>query len=226
MPRPPTSPTKSSAACGPRSKSGARSPTSNAEQASPLRYLALGDSYTIGTGASESSRAWPSIVAARLQEQTQRKVELTNPAVNGFTTLDLIEHELPHLSRIKPDLVTILIGVNDLVQGRTPDQYRASLKEIYTLVAGPHVAAVSIPDWSFVPAASEFGGQDLVGRLTEVFNKIARKEASERGFEWIDITEASRSGIGSLGWIASDELHPGDAQYAAWAEVIWDRLRR
>jgi hypothetical protein len=77
-----------------------------------------------------------------------------------------------------------------------------------------------------VPAASEFGGQDLVGRLTDVFNKVARKEASEQGFEWIDITEASRSGIGSLGWIASDELHPGDAQYAAWAEVIWDRLRR
>lgn len=127
---------------------------------------------------------------------------------------------------MKPDLVTILIGVNDLVQGRTPDQYRESLKQIYTLVAELRVAAVSIPDWSFVPAAAEFGGQDLVGRLTELFNKVARKEASARGFEWIDISEVSRSGIGSPGWIASDELHPGDAQYAAWAEVIWARLKR
>ena len=28
------------------------------------------------------------------------------------------------------------------------------------------------------------------------------------------------------GWIASDRLHPGDAQYAAWADVIWDRIRQ
>jgi lysophospholipase L1-like esterase len=185
-----------------------------------IRYLALGDSYTIGTGASGTAHSWPSIIAERLN------AELTNPAVNGFTTLDLIREELPYVERIKPDLVTILIGVNDLVQGRTPDQYRDSLKHIYTLVGDLEVAAVSIPDWSFVPAAAEFGGQDLVGRLTELFNKVARKEASARGFQWIDITEVSRSGVGSPGWIASDQLHPGDAQYAAWAEVIWNRLKR
>jgi lysophospholipase L1-like esterase len=151
--------------------------------------------------------------------------ELTNPAVNGFTTLDLIEHELPYLERIKPDLVTILIGVNDLVQGRTADQYRASLKRIYDAVAKLHVAAVSIPAWSFVPAAADFGGSDRVGRLTVAFNEVAKEEATSRRFEWIDITEVSRSGVGSPGWIASDRLHPGDAQYAAWAEVIWNRIR-
>ena len=122
--------------------------------------MALGDSYTIGTGASATSYAWPSIVAARLEDQTGRRVELSNPAVNGFTTLDLIEHELPYLERIKPDLVTILIGVNDLVSGRTADQYRKSLRHIYDEVADVHGAAVSIPDWSFVPAAADFGGPD------------------------------------------------------------------
>jgi lysophospholipase L1-like esterase len=199
-------------------------PTSNAEATTPIRYLALGDSYTIGTGASDPSRAWPSIVASRLAEQTGRKVELTNPAVNGFTTLDLIRHELPYLAQVQPELVTILIGVNDLVQGRTPDQYLESLKQIYDEIAELHVAAVSIPDWSFVPAAAEFGGQDLVGRLTDLFNKVARKEASARGFAWIDITDVSRSQVGSPGWISSDQLHPADAQYAAWAEVIWNHI--
>jgi len=153
------------------------------------------------------------------------KAELTNPAVNGFTTLDLIKHELPYLARIKPDLVTILIGVNDLVQGRTADQYRGSLKRIYDEVADLHVAAVSIPDWSFVPAAADFGGSDRVARLTDAFNAVAKAEATSRRFEWIDITEVSRSAVGSHGWIASDQLHPGDAQYAAWAEVIWSRIR-
>jgi lysophospholipase L1-like esterase len=92
-------------------------------------------------------------------------------------------------------------------------------------VAELQVAAVSIPDWSFVPAAADFGGRDDVARKTEVFNEVAHEEATARRFEWIDISEASRSGVGSPGWIASDRLHPGDAQYAAWAEVIWDRIR-
>ncbi len=184
-----------------------------------MRYLALGDSYTIGTGASDPSKSWPSIIASRLG------AELTNPAVNGYMTLDLILHELPYLERLKPDLVSILIGVNDLVQGRTREQYRDSLVHIYdavlTLEVRPRTAAISIPTWSYVPAAEDFGGRDRVERLTAVFNGVARQEALERGFTWIDLTEASTSGVGTVGWIASDDLHPGDPQYAAWAEAIW-----
>jgi lysophospholipase L1-like esterase len=88
-----------------------------------------------------------------------------------------------------------------------------------------HVAAVSIPTWSFVPAAADFGGPERVGPLTGAFNEVAREEAIERRFEWIDITEASTSGIESPGWIASDRLHPGDTQYAAWAEAIWEKVK-
>lgn len=185
-----------------------------------MKYLALGDSYTIGTGASDGSHAWPSIIAARLN------AELTNPAVNGYTTLDLIRDELPYLERIEPDLVTVLIGVNDLVQGRTPQEYRESLRIIYDAVSGRRAAVVSIPNWSYVPAAADFGGAEKVDRLTRLFNEIARDEGVPRGFTWIDIGVASTSGIGTQGWIASDELHPGDAQYAAWAEAIWPAIQR
>lgn len=183
-----------------------------------LKYLALGDSYTIGTGASDASKAWPSIIASRLG------AELTNPAVNGFTTLDLIKHELPLVERLKPDLTTVLIGVNDLVQERMPDAYRNSLTTIYDALSA-RVAAVSIPTWSYVPAAADFGGAQHVDRLTKIFNDVAHEEAIKRGFKWIDITEVSASRIGSPGWIASDQLHPGDAQYAAWAEFIWVALK-
>jgi lysophospholipase L1-like esterase len=183
-----------------------------------LRYLALGDSYTIGTGASDDAHAWPSIIASRLG------AELTNPAVNGYTTLDLIRDELPLLKSVDPDLVSVLIGVNDLVQGRTPEQYRESLRQIYDAVAGRRVFSVSIPTWSYVPAAADFGGAARVEGLTTTFNEVAREEAEARGYRWIDIGPASISGIGTREWIASDQLHPGDAQYAAWAEVIWPVL--
>ncbi|TMG61561.1 MAG: SGNH/GDSL hydrolase family protein [Chloroflexi bacterium] len=188
-----------------------------------MRYLALGDSYTIGTGASDQSHSWPSIIASRIG------AELTNPAVNGYTTLDLIRDELSYLERIRPDVVSILIGVNDLVQGRTPVEYRESLSRIYDEVAAvdprPRIAAISIPTWSYVPAATDFGGREYVERQTSVFNAIAEIEATSRNFTWVDISEASTSGIGSEGWIASDDLHPGDAQYAAWAEMIWSALK-
>ena len=184
-----------------------------------MRYLALGDSYTIGTGATDESRSWPAIIAARLG------AELTNPAVNGYTTEDLIRTELPLVATVDPDLVTVLIGVNDLVRGRSNDEYRHSLATIYDAVEDRPVVAVSIPTWSYVPAAADFGGAQRVERLTGEFNDVARGQATARGFAWVDIGQVSTSGIGSPGWIASDDLHPGDTQYAAWAEVIWPAVR-
>ena len=185
----------------------------------PLRYLALGDSYTIGTGASDESRSWPAIVAARLP------AELTCPAVNGYTTEDLIRDELPLVDVVNPDLITVLIGVNDLVQGRSLDEYRHSLATIYDAIEDRPVVAVSIPTWSYVPAAAGFGGAEHVERLTGEFNDVARGQATARGFAWVDLGPVSTSGVGTPGWIASDQLHPGDAQYAAWADVIWPAVR-
>jgi len=195
-----------------------------------ISYLALGDSYTIGTGASDESRNYPSILARRLEDATGRKVELTNPAVNGFTTQDLINEELPYLRSAQPRLVSILIGVNDLVQGRAPEAYRALMNRIYDEVAGLELAAgrvvaISIPNWSVVPAARDFGAPDHLRRLTRKFNSIARGEAESHRFKWIDITAASTEAEDTPGWISSDRLHPGDPQYRAWADVIWAEVK-
>jgi len=195
-----------------------------------LRYLALGDSYTIGTGASDQSRTWPSIISKRIEQSTGRRVDLTNPAVNGFTTLDLIQHELPYVRRLKPGLVSVLIGVNDLVRGRSEKSYSESLTQIYSEVASLElrpgsVAAISIPNWWYTPAAAQFGGGEQVRRLSESFNGVAEKLALAHAFIWIDIGKASVANIGAPGWVASDDLHPGDAQYAAWADAIWEAVR-
>jgi lysophospholipase L1-like esterase len=194
-----------------------------------MRYLALGDSYTIGTGASDPAHSWPAIVARRLEKQIRRQVELFNPAVNGFTTLDLIQKELGYINELKPDLVSVLIGVNDLVCNRSAEEYRSSLVTIYNAIASlrlpeGRVLVVSIPNWSVVPAAREFGEPTFIRATTNSFNAVAHEEAAVRGFTWVDITVVSTSGLGSPGWISTDNLHPADAQYAAWAEVIWERV--
>ncbi len=195
-----------------------------------LTYLALGDSYTIGTGASHESRNFPSLLAVRVQEASGREVEVVNPAVNGFTTIDLLAKELGYITDLKPDLVSVLIGVNDLVQGRSAQQYRESLVEIYDAIAATHlkagrVAAISIPNWSVVPAARDFGDPARLRKLTEGFNAAAKQEAEARRFPWVDLTEVSTNAMSPAGWIAADELHPGDAQYSAWADEIWKQLQ-
>ena len=107
-----------------------------------VRYLALGDSYTIGTGASDESRTWPAILSKRLVEATGRQVELTNPAVNGYTTLDLIRHEMPYVQRLKPDPAA--------ARNRDADLVQLAFRELLGLPArhrnAPEVAVVEIAD--------------------------------------------------------------------------------
>src|SRR5260370_41930118 len=191
-----------------------------------MRYVALGDSYTIGTGASHESHNFPSILSSLLAGASRSEVVLTNPAVNGFTTLDLIAKELDRVNGLQPDVVTVLIGVNDLVQNRSAEEYKASLTTIYDRIAAmrlapERVASISIPNWSFVPAAAQYGEPRLIKAATPHFNAIPRNGALRRGFTWVDITGVSTYRLGSPGGIPSHHLRPGDAQYQAWAAGSW-----
>ncbi|MGI8607918.1 MAG: SGNH/GDSL hydrolase family protein [Candidatus Dormibacteria bacterium] len=194
-----------------------------------LHYLALGDSYTIGT-ALGADKSFPPRLAKHLEAATGKRVGVVNLGVNGYTTDNLIRDELPHLHDAHWDLVTVLIGVNDYVQGRSEGQYRTSLRRIYDELrqAGlPHgrVIAVSIPDFSFTEAGSSFGQPAEIEAGLRRFNVVNREEADRAGLPFVDIFEVSRSGIGRPGWVAGDGLHPGEPQLQAWADHIWEQSR-
>ncbi len=193
-----------------------------------VRYLALGDSYTIGTGASAPSRNFPSLLAQRLERASGRPVAVHNLGVNGFTTRDLIRIELPQV-RQTPHLVSVLIGANDVVQGYDAVSYRRELETIYDFVARFRLAVgcvltVAIPDFSVVPTAGDYGKPETLRARIDAFNQIAVDESQARQFEFVDISDVSRSGMGRSDWIAEDGLHPTDAQYATWADVIWKEV--
>lgn len=203
-----------------------------------IRYLALGDSYTIGTGLEDEAQNFPSLLAGRLTAETGIDVALVNLGVNGYTTTNLIREELPVARHARPELVTILIGANDVVQGSDEGDYRTRMARIYDAVKelGPpaeRVLAISIPDFSPLPGAAPFGSPpDLRARI-EAFNDVARDEARRRGFRYADISAISRETNGDDGWLAADGLHPGPAQHRAfadhlWKEVgpVWKRVRR
>ncbi len=194
-----------------------------------IRYLALGDSYTIGTGLEDDAQNFPSLLAERLQQETGIEVAVTNLGVNGYTTTDLIREELPVSRNARPELVSILIGANDIVQGSDEAAYRGRLQQIYEAikelgVPGARVLAISIPDFSALPGAAPFGSPSHLGARIEAFNDIARTEAASHPFRFADITSISREGNRGDDWLAGDGLHPGRAQHQAFADHIWEEV--
>jgi tryptophan 2,3-dioxygenase len=192
-----------------------------------LRYLALGDSFTIGTGTAGPENAFPARLAGHAGERSGIELEVTNPSVDGYTTADLIREELPLLAAVRPHLVSILVGANDLVRGWSRETYEGGLRTIFDAVAAAvpapgSVLVVTVPDWSLAPAASAFGSPDHLRVEIDGRNELAMSEARRRGFRVFDIVPISRRlGVAGLG---PDHLHPAQAQYDRWADEIWEAV--
>lgn len=187
----------------------------------PERFLALGDSFTIGTGTTPD-RSFPAVLT-RIWTERGRSVVLSNPAVNGYTTADLIADELPLVASFEPTLVTLLIGANDIVRGSTEDRYRQQLRLIHERLdadaSDARVIALPQPDWSLPPAGSGFGDLAAIARTIERFNEIARDEAGRAGARWVDLVPLMR-GQGRKKMFAADGLHPSAEAYAEWARAL------
>jgi acyl-CoA thioesterase I len=187
----------------------------------PERFLALGDSFTIGTGTTPD-RSFPAVLA-RTWTERGRTVVLSNPAVNGYTTDDLIRDELPLVATFQPTMVTLLIGANDIVRGTTEERYRQQLRVIHERLdedaSDARVIALPQPDWSLSPAGSGYGDLAAIARTIERFNEIAHDEAGRAGALWIDLFRLMRE-QGRKKMFASDGLHPSAEAYAEWARAL------
>lgn len=183
------------------------------------RYLALGDSYTIGESVAPEER---------FPVQLARKLHLGEPEIiarTGWTVDDLNRGIGEAAPRGTYSLVTLLIGVNDQYRGGTAEAYRpafaAMLRRAIEFAGGDpkRVVVVSIPDWGVTPFA---GGRDrsAISAAIDQFNAVNRDEALRAGVKYVDITPISRQAREDCSLIASDGLHPSGAMYKLWAEAI------
>ncbi|HTG33148.1 MAG TPA: SGNH/GDSL hydrolase family protein [Thermoanaerobaculia bacterium] len=189
------------------------------------RYLALGDSYTIGESVGAADR-WPVRLAALLRE---RGVAVADPEIvarTGWTVRELsqgIDAAAPHGAY---ELVTLLIGVNDQYRGGDAEAYRADFVAMLRRAAGfaggrvERVVVLSIPDWGVTPFA-EKSGRDRGKIATEIdrFNQINREETARAGAHYVDVTPISRKAATERSLIAIDGLHPSGTMYAEWARL-------
>ncbi len=188
-----------------------------------LRYVAFGDSYTIGTSVSAGDR-FPDQLVATLGAGPPALELVANLGVNGYTSADLIRDELPALARLEPGFVTVLIGVNDVVQGVPPASYEANVATILDAllvhVPADRIVTVAIPDYTVTPAGSDYGDprQQRDGIIAN--NAVMARLAGERGIAFVDIFDISSRAAEDRSLVAVDGLHPSGAQYGLWVDRI------
>lgn len=184
-----------------------------------VRYVALGDSYTIGTSVAAADR-WPNQLVARAPQ-----LELVgNLGVNGFTSADVIEVELPQLAPLRPEIVTLLIGVNDVVQGVPEATYRRNvdsiLNELVRQVGAEHILVVTTPDYTVTPAGGDYGDRAGQSAGIQRNNAIDIELATARGIAVVDIYDLSLLAATDRSYVAGDSLHPSGRQYGLWVDRI------
>ena len=213
------------------------------------RYLALGDSYTIGESVAPEER-YPVQVSRLLGEKDH--VSCGEPeiiAVTGWTTGNLLE-ALSGKSGRKGgrsvgaegteggsatgegayDIVSLLIGVNNQFQGRSQAEYREQfellLQNSIRLAGGRpgHVVVLSIPDYSVTPFGRT-GDTALIAAQIDSFNRINAELAKKYSVKYVDVTAESRKAATDPSLIASDGLHFSGKEYGVWARLMEPAIR-
>jgi acyl-CoA thioesterase I len=201
-------------------------PTGSAGQA--LRYVALGDSYTIGTSVTEPER-WPNQLVGALGADRAAIELVANLGVNGFTTADVIAVELPRIEALRPDVITLQIGVNDVVQRVSEATYRDRLGQIFAAlrIAAPtaRILCVTTPDYTVTPAGADYGDpatqRAAIRRFNEIFTQVSRAQ----GIAVVDIFDLSEGAATDGTLVARDGLHPSGRQYGLWVDRIAPAVR-
>jgi len=188
------------------------------------RFVALGDSYTIGTSVAESER-WPNQLVARLADEASPLQLVGNPAVNGYTSDDLIEDELPQLEVLRPEFVTVQIGVNDVVRGVDEAEYDANVAVILDVLLDrlppDRILCIATPDYTVTPQGAAYGTPETRRAGIVRVNDILHRASEGRGIRFVpDIFEISRAAGDDPSMLASDGLHPSGAQYRLWVDAI------
>ncbi|MCC5943897.1 MAG: SGNH/GDSL hydrolase family protein [Bernardetiaceae bacterium] len=197
-----------------------------------FRYLALGDSYTVGEGIPEK-HSFPNQIKQIISEKLNAEVNLQIIAQTGWTSDELqaklIATDISTLPTF--DLVSMLIGVNNQYRGYDIDQfefeYEALLDQAIRLAGSnpKHVFALSIPDYGVTPFALENDKDpEEVAQEIDAYNQIIKNIAEAKGVAFYDITEISREAATKSDWLAKDKLHPSQKMYGAWVAHIQEKV--
>jgi lysophospholipase L1-like esterase len=188
-----------------------------------IKFLALGDSYTIGESVPEDQR-WPVQLISALRRKGFKADDPKIIATTGWRTDDLKRAIVAVNPPKNYSLVSLLIGVNNQYQGKTAESYASEFEELLhmaiTFAGGDKskVFVVSIPDYGFTPFGKE--KQQQISNALDEFNEVNRSITEKMGVKYFYITDISRKGFENPELVAADGLHPSGKMYGQWVELI------
>lgn len=195
----------------------------------PIRFLALGDSYTIGQSVPAQMR-WPVQMLDSLELRGFEADTLRIIATTGWRTDNLINAiRNKDLELENYNLVSLLIGVNNQYQNRPFSQYVTEFPALldsairYAGGNSSKVFVVSIPDYAYTPFGQNQDPEEITMELDE-YNAYNRSIAEAYGVTYFDITPISRMGLDIPAYVASDGLHPSGLQYTKWVELMLEYI--
>ena len=190
-----------------------------------IRYAVIGDSYSCGEGATPKE-SWPALLTQHLNVQRLHVDLVSNPSVTGWTTKDAIDRELPKFVNSNPNFATLLIGVNDWVQGVDETTFRNRFgylvdQMLAVLPNKKRLLVVTIPDFGVTPTGPKYARGRNIHEGILRFNQIVTEEARKRGLEVVDIFPISKKMGQDKSLVAKDGLHPSAKAYAEWEKIIF-----
>ena len=194
-------------------------------QPGTYRYLALGDSYTIGHAVNIDQR-WPVQLVDSLRKAAIDISGVEIIAQTGWTTAQLIRGIEMENPQGPYNMVSLLIGVNNQYRKQDTAIYRAEFREllqkavVFANDIPEHVMVVSIPDYGVTPFAQDLDTEKISAEI-DMFNAINFEETMRMQVEYIDITPISRRAEDEPDLIAGDGLHPSGKMYSEWVKIIY-----
>lgn len=194
-----------------------------------MRYLALGDSYTIGELVATEDN-FPNQIKKILSTATKPISELKLIATTGWKTFDLVRAMEVEELQNDWDYVTVLIGVNNQYNHRPLQEYKNHFtyildRALYFVNGLSHrVFVVSIPDWGCTPFNVD-RSKDEVSKEIDQYNKINKQVTEDYRCNYVEITKESRKRATNPEYLASDQLHLSKKEYEIWATLIAEKMR-
>lgn len=188
-----------------------------------IRYVALGDSYTAGTGIDPKD-SWPAQLTRDLNSQGVKIKLVANLAQTGKATKEVISEQLPTFSQLSPTFATIMVGANDVNRGSKEvftKNLEIILDRLLANLAKDRLVVITIPDFSVTPFGKTFGDPAGNSKTIAEFNEIIKQEAAKRGLPVVDVYQLSQEMASDQTLVASDQLHPSAKEYALWEKEIF-----
>jgi lysophospholipase L1-like esterase len=189
-----------------------------------LRVAVLGDSTLAGEGVTKLEQTLPYLIVSSFSGS--RKISVTNFAISGAKTRDVLEKQWLLLKDRKFDLIIIQVGANDATHLTPLSSYRQTWRELLIkLEKYPKVIIASPPDFKLTPALV-WPVNRIASAHSQAENAILEQLLKGTQFQYVDLFHNGRLDPNAQPSLyASDSFHPSPAGYALWANVYKSTIK-